>query len=89
MRTVRVRISGRVQGVFFRASCARLAHDLGVSGWVRNLSDGDLEAVFQGPDSAVERILAWSREGPRNAGVDSVDVRPEPPLDGAGFRVEL
>jgi acylphosphatase len=88
MRTVRVKIAGHVQGVFFRASCARLADDLGVSGWVRNLPDGDLEAVFQGPDAAVERILAWCREGPRHARVDAVDVRPEPPLGRAGFCVE-
>lgn len=87
MRTVRVKISGRVQGVFFRASCARLADDLGLSGWVRNLPEGDLEAVFQGPDPAVERILAWCREGPRQARVDAVDVRPEPPLGQTGFLV--
>jgi acylphosphatase len=88
MRCVRVRISGRVQGVFFRASCARLADDLGVSGWVRNLPDGDLEAVFQGSDEAVERILAWCGEGPPHARVTGVDVRAEPPVPHSEFRVE-
>lgn len=88
MRTVRVRISGRVQGVFFRATCARLADELGLSGWVRNRPDGDLEAVFQGPDQAVEDMVAWCREGPPHAQVDAVDVRAEPPVPQSGFRVE-
>jgi acylphosphatase len=88
MRCVRVRISGRVQGVFFRASCARLAEELGLSGWVRNRPDGDLEAVFQGPDRAVDDMLAWCREGPPHARVAGVDVRAEPLLSQTGFRVE-
>ena len=88
MRCVRVRISGRVQGVFFRASCARLADELGLSGWVRNRPDGDLEAVFQGPGSAVEDMVAWCREGPPHARVDAVDVRAEEPVSRTGFRIE-
>ena len=87
MRTVRVRISGRVQGVFFRASCADLARGLGLEGWVRNRPDGDLEAVFQGADEAVERIVAWCRTGPPSARVDTVEVSDEPAFDGSGFRV--
>jgi acylphosphatase len=88
MRCVRVRISGRVQGVFFRASCARLADELGLSGWVRNRPDGDLEAVFQGPDPAVDHMLDWCWEGPPHAQVDAVDVRAEPQITDPGFRVE-
>jgi acylphosphatase len=88
VRCVRVRISGRVQGVFFRASCARRADELGLSGWVRNMPDGHLEAVFEGPEPAVEDILAWCREGPPHARVDRVDVRAEPPLVETGFRIE-
>ena len=88
MRCVRVRISGRVQGVFFRASCARLADELGLSGWVRNRPDGDIEAVFQGPDPAVDRMLDWCREGPPHARVDAVDVRAEPQITRSGFRIE-
>jgi acylphosphatase len=88
MRCVRVRISGRVQGVFFRASCARRADELGLSGWVRNRPDGDLEAVFEGADEAVENIVAWCREGPPHARVDRVQVQAEPPLPETGFRVE-
>jgi acylphosphatase len=88
MRTVRVKISGRVQGVFFRASCARLAEDLSLSGWVRNLPHGDLEAVFQGADQAVEDILAWCRRGPPYARVEGLDVEAEPPIPDTGFRIE-
>ena len=88
MRCVRVRISGRVQGVFFRASCARRADELELSGWVRNRPDGDLEAVFEGPDEAVEDIVAWCREGPPHARVDRVEVQSEPPLPERGFRIE-
>jgi acylphosphatase len=88
MRTVRVRISGRVQGVFFRTSCARVAEDLGIAGWVRNLPGGDLEGVFQGEDRAVEDILAWCHDGPSHARVDRVDVSDEPAFADAGFRIE-
>jgi acylphosphatase len=88
MRTVRVRISGLVQGVFFRVSCARLAKDLDLSGWVRNLPDGGLEAVFQGAEPAVEEILAWCRHGPPAARVSGVEVEEEPPVRDTGFRIE-
>jgi acylphosphatase len=87
MRTVRVRISGRVQGVFFRASCARLADDLGLSGWVRNLPEGDLEAVFSGPDRAVDDMVSWCRHGPPQARVTGVDVQSEPPPRDIDFRI--
>ena len=87
MRTVRVRIAGRVQGVFFRASCADLARDLGIDGWVRNRPDGDLEAVFQGSDEAVDRILEWCRTGPPSARVDTLEVSDEPAFEGNGFGV--
>jgi acylphosphatase len=87
MRTVRVRIAGRVQGVFFRASCADLARDLGIDGWVRNRPDGDLEALFQGPDEVVDRILEWCRTGPPSARVDTLEVSDEPPFEGNGFGV--
>ena len=87
MRAVRVTVSGRVQGVFFRTSCAGLARDLHVAGWIRNRPDGDVEAVFEGPDDAVERLVAWCREGPSHARVDRVDVVEEPPSGRAGFDI--
>ena len=75
---VHVLISGHVQGVFYRASTQRQAHTVGVRGWVRNLPDGRVEAVFEGEEAAVQRMVAWCRSGPPNAYVTDVDVRPEP-----------
>ena len=87
MRRVRARISGRVQGVFFRASCAERAEALGLSGWVRNASDGGVEAVFEGEEAAVEAMLAWCREGPPYAEVRNVEVAEEAPTGTGGFRI--
>ncbi len=67
-------VSGWVQGVFFRAETRDLARQLGVTGWVRNLWDGRVEAVFEGEDWVVERLVAWCHRGPRGAQVDEVDV---------------
>jgi acylphosphatase len=83
IRSVRVRISGLVQGVNFRAWTERRASALGLSGWVRNLPDGDVEAVFSGPADAVDAMLAACREGPRLARVDEVAVvGPAEPVEG-------
>jgi acylphosphatase len=87
MRRVRVRIDGRVQGVFFRASCRRLADDLGIAGWIRNAPDGAVEAAFEGEDAAVQKLLEWCRHGPSGARVASVEVTEEPPSGAPGFRV--
>ena len=88
MRRVRVVIVGRVQGVFFRASCRRRADELGLGGWVGNRVDGAVEAVFEGPPGAVQEILDWCREGPPHARVDTVEVAEEPPTGEAPpFRV--
>lgn len=80
-------ISGRVQGVFFRDSCAREARAHGVAGWVRNLPDGDVEATFEGTPTAVEALLAWCREGPPRARVDAVSVHDEEPTGETRFGV--
>jgi acylphosphatase len=84
----RVLISGRVQGVFFRDSCRRLAEQHGVAGWVRNLPDGGVEAVFEGPTEDVGRLLDWAHRGPRLAIVESVAVHPEPPEGLATFSIK-
>ncbi len=76
---------GLVQGVFFRDSTRRLAQRHGVSGWVANRADGAVEAVFEGEADAVERLVAFSREGPRSAQVESVAVTDEEPEDLTGF----
>jgi acylphosphatase len=83
----RVFVSGRVQGVWFRESCRELALAAGVNGWVRNLRDGRVEAVLEGPPAAVERVVAWCREGPARARVDAVEVQSEPPIGESGFHV--
>jgi acylphosphatase len=70
----RVVVSGRVQGVFFRYSCAREARGAGLRGSVRNLPDGRVEAVFQGPSAAVERLVRWCSQGPPAARVTDVAV---------------
>ncbi|HXF71869.1 MAG TPA: acylphosphatase [Actinomycetota bacterium] len=87
MKRVRVLVSGRVQGVFYRATCAARARELGVAGWVRNLPDGRVEAAFEGEDAAVDAMVAWCREGPPYARVERVEVTEEQPLGEAGFRV--
>jgi len=79
----RVLVSGRVQGVFFRDTCRRLAEEHGVAGWVRNLS----EAVFEGPAEDVDRLVDWSRHGPRYAAVDHIEVQAEPPEGLEEFRI--
>lgn len=71
---MRVVISGRVQGVWFRGSMVREAQRLGAAGWVRNLADGTVEAQVEGPAEAVEQVLAWCRRGPSGARVESVNV---------------
>ena len=88
-RTVRRRVyvSGRVQGVWFRESCREEAGRAGVGGWVRNLDDGRVEVVAEGPRAAVDRVVAWCGRGPRRARVDGVDVVDEVPVGERGFRV--
>ena len=83
----RVIVYGLVQGVFFRDSTRRLAQRHGVSGWVANRADGAVEAVFEGEGDAVERLVAFSREGPRGAQIDSVEVTEEEPEGLSGFAV--
>jgi acylphosphatase len=83
----RVVVQGRVQGVGFRYSVQRMAQQRGVSGWVANLPDGSVEAVFEGDAEAVERLVDFCRDGPRGADVGSVDVSDEQPEGVSGFRV--
>jgi len=83
----RVVVSGRVQGVFFRDTCRRLAAGRGLAGWVRNLPDGRVEAVFEGPDDDVRRLVDWMRHGPDLAVVEDVAVHDEPPEGVRGFQV--
>lgn len=76
-RTLRLRIHGRVQGVFYRDSMRREANSLGVDGWVRNCADGSVEAVVQGAQASVETIVRWAHQGPSRADVTRVEVTPD------------
>jgi len=71
-------VSGRVQGVFFRDSTRRKATELGLSGWVRNLPDGRVEAEIEGSPDAVDEMLRWCEGGPPDARVENVCVEREP-----------
>jgi acylphosphatase len=83
----RVVVYGRVQGVFFRDSCERMASSAGVFGWVRNRNDGAVEAVFEGEPQAVDGMVAWMGQGPRRAYVERTEVFDEDPVGESGFRV--
>jgi acylphosphatase len=83
----RVQVRGRVQGVFFRAEARARAESLGIAGWIRNLPDGSVEAVFEGEDERVESMVGWCRRGPSGAEVESVQVEREEPAGETGFRV--
>jgi acylphosphatase len=82
-----VLVSGQVQGVFFRAHCARKARDRGVGGFVRNLPDGRVEAAFEGDDDAVDALVGWCHEGTDRAEVASVNVQEEEPRGDREFSV--
>lgn len=81
-------VTGRVQGVWFRESTRQRALELGVGGWVRNLPDGRVEAIFEGDAAAVRSAVDYVREGPDHARVDRVEVDEKPSEDpGSSFRV--
>ena len=84
---VHVVVTGRVQGVFFRVTCAREARARGVAGWVRNREDGAVEAVFEGDPGPVGELVTWCRTGPGGADVTRIEVRTEAPQGVAGFEI--
>ena len=83
----RVVVHGQVQGVFYRDSCRREAQRLGVTGFVRNVDDGTVEAVFEGDPDAVSTMLDWAHTGPRRAQVSRVDLAEEEPEGLTAFEV--
>ncbi|WP_299054343.1 acylphosphatase [uncultured Nocardioides sp.] len=88
-RSVRLRVTGRVQGVSFRWATEQEARRLGVTGWVRNEPDGSVAAYAEGPADAVDALVAWAHDGPpsaRVASVDVTDVEPETGGGASGFR---
>jgi acylphosphatase len=87
MQRRRVAVQGHVQGVFFRETTRRRALAAGVAGWIRNVPDGSVEAVFEGEREDVDRLVAFAQKGPRGARVDWVDVVSEEPEGLEGFEV--
>ena len=87
MKTVTVRIKGRVQGVSYRVWTEQGARRLGLGGWVRNRRDGSVEAVFSGPQSQVDEMLRRCADGPPDAKVRSVSVTDEGGAPPSGFAV--
>jgi acylphosphatase len=84
---LRVRVRGRVQGVWFRESTRREAERLGVRGWVRNCPDGSVEAVLEGPHAIVRELETWLHHGPSGARVVDVQSAEEPAAGETDFRV--
>ena len=85
LRTIQLRITGRVQGVGFREALREEAARLGVTGWVRNRVDGSVEALAQGSEEALAALLAWARRGPPAARVDAVASAPPEPRYALGY----
>jgi acylphosphatase len=84
---VHVYVSGQVQGVNFRGATQEEAERLGLNGWVRNLQDGRVEAVFEGDPETVRKMIDWCESGPSSADVDDVTVEQEEPAGESGFEV--
>ena len=80
-------VSGTVQGVYYRANTRDTARDAGVDGWVKNLDDGRVEAVFEGPEDAVDEVVGWCHEGSPAAAVEDVAVEFEEPQGETGFEI--
>jgi acylphosphatase len=84
---VRLRVRGRVQGVFFRDSARREAQRRGVAGWAENRLDGSVEIVLEGLPAAVREVVDWARRGPRSAHVTDIEVDERAPEGLRGFEV--
>jgi acylphosphatase len=80
-------VSGRVQGVSFRDATRSQAEQLGLSGWVRNTQDGQVEAVFEGDTDTVQQMIEWCKSGPSSADVEDVSVDNEQSEGLSGFEV--
>jgi len=77
-KRVHVFVEGRVQGVFFRSKTQKTANSYNVKGWVKNLYDGRVEALFEGKEEDVERVVLWCHQGPVSSSVTRVEVKEEP-----------
>lgn len=87
MNQVSMRIYGKVQGVFFRASTQEKARELGLTGWVKNEADGSVSALAQGPDEAVQALVEWCHKGPEQAKVETVEIKAGEAGDWTDFEI--
>lgn len=87
MAAVHLLIKGRVQGVFYRASAKEVAEHLHLTGWIKNTSEGHVEAVASGVDSAVQQFVDWCHQGPPKAQVADVVVKPANSAAFTSFRI--
>jgi acylphosphatase len=74
MPTVHLRVKGKVQGVFYRASAKDIAEELGVTGWIRNTEEGDVEITATGSKEQLQKFIEWCKTGPRRAIVSGVEI---------------
>ena len=88
-KNLHVFISGRVQGVWFRANTKQKAEQLGITGWVRNTSDGRVEAIFEGEENHIKEMLEWCHHGPPLAKINNVEIIEQNPTNGFnGFSIK-
>ncbi|MBI4245442.1 MAG: acylphosphatase [Planctomycetes bacterium] len=88
LRRVRIIVTGRVQGVFYRATCAHMARKNHVNGWVKNNPDGRVEAVFEGTKKDVEFMIKWAQKGPEYAIIQNIQILEENPQKIKDFVIE-
>jgi len=87
--TVHVVISGRVQGVWFRANTKQKAEQLGVTGWVKNTADGKVEAIFEGDKKHIQEMIDWCHQGPPSAQIEQVEITEQSLSNGFdGFSIK-
>lgn len=85
---VHVFIKGKVQGVFFRKNTKNKADELGISGWVKNLADGRVEAVFEGEKNKVKKMIDWCYKGSSASKVEKIEVNKQKEQDLKGFQIK-
>jgi acylphosphatase len=85
MSTVHLLIKGKVQGVFYRATARRIAKEIGITGWIRNSSEGDVEVMASGRDEAIQRFTEWCKRGPEMAEVTEVTISTMAAAEFDGF----
>ena len=88
MRAVNIKVTGKVQGVFFRESAKDVADELNLNGFARNESDGSVYTEVEGEETALEKFAAWCHEGPEHAKPEEIKVTRQPLSDFQGFRIE-